>query len=70
MQHDRQCQYAAVSSGMCVFGSIKIVSIIIGLGNSRQFPVVSRKVSQNLESFHSKVSGKLSENLEIQKERN
>ena len=31
---------------------------IIGLKNARQFPEVSRKVSRNLESFHSKVSGK------------
>ena len=31
---------------------------ITGLKNSRQFPEVSRKVSRNLESFHSKVSGK------------
>ena len=31
---------------------------ITGLKTSRQFPEVSRKVPRNLESFHSKVSGK------------
>ena len=33
----------------------------LGLQTSGQFPEVSRKVSGNLESFHSKVSGKFSE---------
>ena len=42
----------------------------LGLQTSRQFPEVSRKVSGNLESFHSKISGKFPKNLEIQKERN
>ena len=38
-----------------------IIIIIIIIKTSRQFPEVSGKVSRNLESFHSKVSGKLSE---------
>ena len=33
----------------------------VGLQTSRQFPEVSRKVSGNLESFHSKISGKFPE---------
>ena len=34
---------------------------LLGLQTSRQFPEVSRKVSGNLESFHSKISGKFPE---------
>ena len=38
-----------------------INAVRVGLQTSRQFPEVSRKVSRNLESFHSKVSGKFPE---------